>query len=148
MDEAASPRGSVSLGGVACELMKTVPCSGGSPPHRAPRVSFRRGRMRCVSEDGASRGHEDVAPAAVGAVGRASGYVLFRVFFFWGGLFALGGPVQVWWVKERRITRAEGRGRAGLAARTGLRQMTASRCPPCRAGDRGRAPLEAPPLDN
>ena len=31
--------------------------------------------------------------------------------------------------------RKEERERAGLAARTGLREMADSRCPPCRAGD-------------
>ena len=55
---------------------------------RQPAVGSARlgspGRMRCVSEDGVSRGRETgVPPAAVGAVGRASGDVFFRLFFFW-----------------------------------------------------------------
>ena len=82
--KAASPRGSVSLGAVACELMKTMPCARGSPL-LAPRASFRRAGMRCVSEDGASRRCGDACQAAVGAVGRAPGDVSFRVFFFWAG---------------------------------------------------------------
>ena len=62
---------------------------------RQPAVGSARlgspGRMRCVSEDGASRGHGDVSGAAVGAVGRASGEVLFPEFFFGGFcLFARG----------------------------------------------------------
>ena len=54
-----------------------------------------------MSEDGVSRGHDRRFLAAVGAVGRAPGDVLFR-YFFSGGLFALVASAGLV-VKERRI---------------------------------------------
>ena len=78
---AASPRGSVSLGGVACEAR----FDGFLAPEAArcaPRVSFRRAGCAVCPKTGLPEGTRDVSPAAVGAVGRASGDVFFRKFFF------------------------------------------------------------------
>ena len=76
-------RASVSLGEVACEardddaLLRRQPAAPGSARLGSP------GRMRCVLVFGLPEGtRRDVSPAAVGAVGRASGYVLFRVRWF------------------------------------------------------------------
>ena len=64
-------------------LASTNPCSRGSPPHLAPRVWGRRAGCAVSWSSGIPEGtRRDASPAAVGAVGRASGYVLFRVLWF------------------------------------------------------------------
>ena len=77
-------RASVSLGEVACEArdddssLPRQPAAPGSARLGSP------GRMRCVLVFGLPEGtRRDVSPAAVGAVGRASGDVFIRVFAFW-----------------------------------------------------------------
>ena len=64
------------------ELASTNPCARGSPLDLAPRVSFRRAGCAVCPKTGLPEGTRDVSPAAVGAVGRASGDVFFRGFFF------------------------------------------------------------------
>jgi hypothetical protein len=78
-------RASVSLGEVACEArdddssLRRQPAAPGSARLGSP------GRMRCVLVFGVSAGtRRDVSPAAVGAVGHASGEYFSACFFFGG----------------------------------------------------------------
>ena len=83
--KAAFPRGARAFRSERwlVKLATTMPCSGGSPPHLAPRVWGRRAGCAVSWSSGLPEGtRRDVSPAAVGAVGRASGYVLFRVRWF------------------------------------------------------------------
>ena len=83
--KAAFPRGARAFRSERwlVKLATTIPRSRGSPPHLAPRVWGRRAGCAVSWSSGLPEGtRRDASPAAVGAVGRASGYVLFRVFFF------------------------------------------------------------------
>ena len=87
--KAAFPRGARAFRSERwlVKLATTIPRSRGSPPHLAPRVWGRRAGCAVSWSSGCPAGtRRDVSPAAVGAVGRASVYVLFRVFFFYGAL--------------------------------------------------------------
>ena len=87
--KAAFPRGARAFRSERwlVKLATTIPRSGGSPLHLAPRVWGRRAGCAVSWSSGHPEGtRRDVSPAAVGAVGRASVYVLFRAFFFYGAL--------------------------------------------------------------
>ena len=93
------------------ELASTNPCARGSPLQLAPRVSFRRAGCAVSWSSGLPAGTKDVSPAAVGAVGRASGDLLFRVFCFRRVCALgdkLGGPVGVCGLRYDRKEEREG----------------------------------------
>ena len=129
--KAASPRGSVSLGAVACELMKTMPCARGSPLDLAPRGWGRRAGCAVCPKTGLPEGFE-TSPRRRSERSGAPREMYFFACWFFGG-FCLFARVDKWGSSGLRKYALGRRDEGGLGS-PHAREMAASRRPPCRTG--------------